>query len=150
MEVSSQLHAPVALPTEKEFPVSIRQEAGWTTEPIWTRCRRGKFPAPAGNRTPETPIVQPAASRYKNQIVIFPIRNETSMVCCSSLISTFKHEICVSVLQVAALVRNPKGKKSFRKRDALKSKLKDDRSQFRIVKRIVFIETKMHHTPICN
>jgi hypothetical protein len=30
MEVSGRLHAPAALPPEKEFPVSIGEEVGWT------------------------------------------------------------------------------------------------------------------------
>jgi len=27
------------------------QEVGWALEPVWTRWRREKFPAAAGNRT---------------------------------------------------------------------------------------------------
>jgi hypothetical protein len=58
MEVSGQLHAPAALPQGKIPPVPIGYEAGWTPDPIWTRLRREKFPALAGNRTA---IVQPVA-----------------------------------------------------------------------------------------
>jgi len=36
MEVSSQLHAPVALPPGKELLVPTGEEAGWVPEPIWT------------------------------------------------------------------------------------------------------------------
>jgi hypothetical protein len=36
----------------KEPLVPIRQAAGWDPEPVWTGCRREKFPAPAGNRKP--------------------------------------------------------------------------------------------------
>jgi hypothetical protein len=57
MEVS-QLHAPAALPPGKEPSVPIGWEAGRTPEPVWTRWRREKFLALAGNRTP---IVQPVA-----------------------------------------------------------------------------------------
>jgi hypothetical protein len=35
MEVSIQLHEPVALPPGKEPPVSIGQEAGWAPEADW-------------------------------------------------------------------------------------------------------------------
>jgi hypothetical protein len=40
LEVSGQLHAPAALPTEKELPVPIGQEAGWTPEPVSTTWKR--------------------------------------------------------------------------------------------------------------
>jgi hypothetical protein len=36
-QVSGQLHAPAALPAGKEPLVPIGQEAGWTSEPFWTR-----------------------------------------------------------------------------------------------------------------
>jgi hypothetical protein len=64
MEVSGQLHTPAALPPGKEPPVPIAQEAGWASEPVWTRCPWEKFPAPAGNQTPNHSIVQPVASCY--------------------------------------------------------------------------------------
>jgi hypothetical protein len=65
MEVSGQLHAPVALPPEKEPLVAIGQEAGWTPESFWTRWWTEKFPAPARRESnPRTPIVQPVAQRY--------------------------------------------------------------------------------------
>jgi hypothetical protein len=38
--VSGQLHAPAALPPEKEPPVPIGYEAGWAPEPVWTTWRR--------------------------------------------------------------------------------------------------------------
>jgi len=53
MEVSGQLHAPAALSPRKEFLVPIGQEAGWAPELAWTRCRREKCPATAGNQTLE-------------------------------------------------------------------------------------------------
>jgi hypothetical protein len=61
MEMSGQLHAPVALPPGKEHLLPIRQGAGWAPEPFWTRWFLEKFPAPAGNRTP---IVHLVAQRY--------------------------------------------------------------------------------------
>jgi len=45
MEMSGQLHAPAAL-----LPVPTELEVGWAPEPVWTRWRRRKAPAPAGNR----------------------------------------------------------------------------------------------------
>jgi hypothetical protein len=48
MEVSGQLHATAALLPGEENLVSIRQEAGWVPEPVWTRWWREKFPAVAG------------------------------------------------------------------------------------------------------
>jgi hypothetical protein len=50
--VSGQLYAPATLPSGKEHPVPIRQEAGWEPEPVWTWCRIEKFLAPTRNRTP--------------------------------------------------------------------------------------------------
>jgi hypothetical protein len=35
-----ELHAPAALPSGKESPVPIGQEAGWAPEPFWTWCLR--------------------------------------------------------------------------------------------------------------
>jgi hypothetical protein len=55
MEMSGHLHAPAALPPGKEPPLPIEQEAEWTPEQVWTRCRREKFPALAGNRTSDHP-----------------------------------------------------------------------------------------------
>jgi len=37
-------------PQEKNPPVPTGEEAGWVPAPVWTWFRRGKFPAPAGNR----------------------------------------------------------------------------------------------------
>jgi len=36
----------------------------WAPEPVWTRCRRERFPAPLRESNPDHPIVQPVASRY--------------------------------------------------------------------------------------
>jgi hypothetical protein len=44
MEVSGELHAPVAL------PVSFEQEAEWAQEPVWTPWGRETSLAPSGNR----------------------------------------------------------------------------------------------------
>jgi hypothetical protein len=40
-----------ALPPGKGPPVPIVQEAGWTSEPVWTQRLEEKFFAPAGDRT---------------------------------------------------------------------------------------------------
>jgi len=36
MEVSGQLHAPMALPPGRELSVPIAEEDGWAAEPVWT------------------------------------------------------------------------------------------------------------------
>jgi hypothetical protein len=41
MEVSGQLHAPVALLPEKEPPVPIGQEAVWISEQVWGLVSEG-------------------------------------------------------------------------------------------------------------
>jgi hypothetical protein len=64
MEVSGQLHAPAALPAGKEPLVPTGYEDGWASEPFWKRWCRKKFPAPAKESSPNTPIVQPVAQRY--------------------------------------------------------------------------------------
>jgi hypothetical protein len=41
-----------ALPPGKEPPVSIVQEAGWASEPVWTQRLEEKSSAFVGDRTP--------------------------------------------------------------------------------------------------
>jgi hypothetical protein len=36
LDVSRQLHARAALPSEKKQPVAIGYETGWAPEPVWT------------------------------------------------------------------------------------------------------------------
>jgi len=60
METSGKLHAPTALTSGKESLVPIGQSAGWSSEPVWTRWWREKFPAPAGTRTSNHPDRYPA------------------------------------------------------------------------------------------
>jgi hypothetical protein len=62
MEVSGQLHAPAALPPEKEPLEHIWQEAGWAPETLKTVKR--KIPSPRRESNPRIPIVQPVAYRY--------------------------------------------------------------------------------------
>jgi hypothetical protein len=64
MEASGQLHAPAALPPGKEPSVPIRYEAGWAPEPVLMQWWRQKFPAPAGTRTPDHPVRNPAPYRW--------------------------------------------------------------------------------------
>jgi len=51
MEVSGQFHDPAALPPGNEPLVSIKKEAGWAPEPVWT-WRREKFHNSVENPTP--------------------------------------------------------------------------------------------------
>jgi len=46
MEMSGQLHATAALLPVKELPVPIWQKNLWSSEPVWTRWRRQKYPYP--------------------------------------------------------------------------------------------------------
>jgi len=59
MEVNGQLQAPVALPSEKELPVSICQEGCWVGPRAGLQAvANRKSPALAGYRNP---VVQPLA-----------------------------------------------------------------------------------------
>jgi len=49
MVVSSQLHALAPLPLGEEPLAPIGQDAGWASEPVWTRWWREKSPAHARN-----------------------------------------------------------------------------------------------------
>lgn len=48
LDRSGQLHAPAALPPEKESSLSVEQEAGWASETVRSKI---KALAPTGNRT---------------------------------------------------------------------------------------------------
>jgi hypothetical protein len=48
------------LPPGKEPLLPLGYEAGWTTEPVWTRWWREKFSVPVGIRTPDHPACSPA------------------------------------------------------------------------------------------
>jgi hypothetical protein len=50
-----------ALAPGKGPPVPIVQEAGWASEPVWTKRIEEKSFAPAGDRTP---VVQPVVRHY--------------------------------------------------------------------------------------
>jgi hypothetical protein len=63
MDVSGQLHAPVALPPGKESPVPIGYEAGWAPEPVCTTWRRENSLTYRGSNS-DPSVVQPVASRY--------------------------------------------------------------------------------------
>jgi hypothetical protein len=61
----------------KEPLVPIGYEARWAPEPVWTRCWREKFSAPAGNRT-----LEPRASNLPlpiNDITSCKVRQEGSI-----------------------------------------------------------------------
>jgi hypothetical protein len=62
MEVSGQLHAPVALLPWKKPPIAIGWEVGLAPEPVWMTWRgENSWPYRDPNSNPS--VVQPAASR---------------------------------------------------------------------------------------
>jgi hypothetical protein len=63
-EVIDQIHAQVALPPGKELQVSILQEAGWASEPVWTRCLKRKISSPRRESNQDHVVVQSVACRY--------------------------------------------------------------------------------------
>jgi hypothetical protein len=66
--VSSQLHAPAALPTGTVPPVPIRQDAGWAPRQVCnTRRRENNWPSRDSNSDPS--VVQPVASRYTDYTI---------------------------------------------------------------------------------
>jgi hypothetical protein len=50
MVVSSQLHAPTALPLRQKPVAPIAQVVGWVPELVWMFWRRQKYLGPAGNQ----------------------------------------------------------------------------------------------------
>jgi hypothetical protein len=52
------------LPPGKGPPVPIVQEAGWAPETVWTQRIEEKSFAPAGDRNPDRPVVQPVVRHY--------------------------------------------------------------------------------------
>jgi hypothetical protein len=69
--MSGQLHAPVALPPEKEPPVPIGLGAGWTLEPVWTMWRR-EISIPYRDTDFDPSVVQPVASHYTSPAIFAP------------------------------------------------------------------------------
>jgi hypothetical protein len=65
MEVSCKLHAPAALPPEKEPLVPTGQEAEWASEPVWTQWRGENSQYLPGL---EPPTIQPVAQRYTTEL----------------------------------------------------------------------------------
>jgi hypothetical protein len=63
LEVSGQLHAPIALSPAKEPPVPIGYKVVWTPEPVWTTWRRENS-WPYRNTNSDPSVVQLVASRY--------------------------------------------------------------------------------------
>jgi hypothetical protein len=77
MEMSGQLHDPVALPPGREYPVSIGVEAGWAPEPVWMLWGREKPLASAGNRTPVVqpqPVCIPTGLSRIHYLIIIPFK----------------------------------------------------------------------------
>jgi hypothetical protein len=65
LEVSVQIHTQVALPPEKETPVTIGQEVVRASEPVWATWRGQKL-CNYRDSNSEISVFQPAASRYTN------------------------------------------------------------------------------------
>jgi hypothetical protein len=71
---SGQLHALASVPTEKEPPVSIGHEFGWTPKPLWTTWRReNSWPYRDSNSDPS--VVQLVA----NRCIEYAIRDRQEM-----------------------------------------------------------------------
>jgi hypothetical protein len=65
MEVSGQLHAPVALLTSKKRALNIHWLGGWVgPRAILDAMVKRKITSPRRKSNPRTPIVQPVAERY--------------------------------------------------------------------------------------
>jgi len=65
-KVSSQLHALVALPPEKQSPVPTEQQAARGLQTAWTFCGTEKSLSPAGNRTTIPSSPRPNGKRRPN------------------------------------------------------------------------------------
>jgi hypothetical protein len=118
MEASGKPHDPAALPPGKEPPVSIRQEAGWAPDPVWTLWLREKS-CTAGNRPravlpvarPYTDWAIPTASNMlitlKDTLIPHHLCKQYSLLCTqhpapvprleSSIQSTTSHPITWSI-----------------------------------------------------
>jgi hypothetical protein len=70
LDVSAQLHAPVALSPGKEPPVPTEQEAGWATELVPRLWRGEQSLTLAGNRTS---AIQRVGRRYTDRAIPAPI-----------------------------------------------------------------------------
>jgi hypothetical protein len=71
MEVSGQLHAPVALPPRKEPLVPIEYEVGWSPEPVWTIWRRENS-LRYRDSTSDPSVIKPIASPYTDYAILAP------------------------------------------------------------------------------
>jgi hypothetical protein len=64
MEVSGELHAPVALPPRERDPAT-HQIGGWVgPRAVLDAVVKRKIRSPCRESNPRTPIVQPVAQRY--------------------------------------------------------------------------------------
>jgi hypothetical protein len=68
MEVSGQIHALAALFPGTTHLVSIGQEAGWASEPVWTQSRRKKS-CPREELNPGHPVYNPVTKLKTHELM---------------------------------------------------------------------------------
>jgi hypothetical protein len=70
--MSGLLHAQATLPPEKEPPLPIGYEVGWTPEPVWTTWRRENS-CSYWDSNSDPSVVQPVASQYTDCAIPVPV-----------------------------------------------------------------------------
>jgi hypothetical protein len=91
MEVSSQLHAPAALPLGKEPLVPV-ELGGWMgPRAVLDAVVKRKIPSPRRESNPRTPIIQPVAQRYTDWAIAALVTYYFCNVCFNSILPSNSH-----------------------------------------------------------